>query len=104
MQARIRKLRIVAALFRGLAWIVLAAGVILGFLVLVGVLVESLLGIPALPLPRQTATFGGIVGLVLALLGFALLYGTAALLRLLLSVEAKARELANLLGEEEARR
>lgn len=103
MEARVGRLRLVADVLKIIAWVVLASGVLVGLVALAALILGTVFGAPTAIIQARATIFGGISSLIMALIWFALLYGAAELIRLVMEIEAQARQLARRLDERDER-
>lgn len=83
-------LRVIAIVFKVLAWVVLAAGII-GMIALL----SAGSGLPSdLQVLRPVATAGAFALPLIAILWFALFFAFGSILSMLVDIEAKTREMA----------
>lgn len=92
MQEKYRVLRALAIVFKIIAWIALASGVIAFFVFLAA---GSLVGRGFIP-----GVAGAFIGLVYGIIIFISLYAWAEIIYVLLSIEESARKVADKLSEE----
>jgi hypothetical protein len=110
MEKRFRALRIVAAVWKILAWIILVLGGLLALGIVIIGAIQGRVGYPSdvlAPMPGLAAVTGPIMGIVVgvgllltALVQFVLIYAVGEVIDLGLSIEQNTRETAHYLKGE----